>query len=108
MARLPPPAPGRYGALLLLLIATYLMSAFVTARWVEAVQVVAFTAAALLALRNSPVSRRAVRLLLTVAFAGVPVFFTLSLAPATGDTGRGIANLWTGLVLLAAATMIVR
>jgi ion channel len=104
----PQPAPGRYGALLLLLIVGYLMSAFFSGRWVEALQVVVFTVAALLALRSSPVSRRAVRLLLIVAFVGVPVFFTLSLSTATGDIGSGVANLWTGLVLLAAVVMIVR
>ena len=41
--------PGRYGALLLVLIASYLLSAFITARWMEALQVVLFTVAMLLA-----------------------------------------------------------
>jgi hypothetical protein len=104
----PTPAPGRYGALLLLLIVSYLLSAFFSGRWVEALQVVVFTAAALLALRSSPVSRRAVRLLMVVAFIGVPVFFALSLSTATGDVGTGVANLWTGVVLLTAVVMIVR
>ena len=104
----PQPAPGRYGVLLLLLIAGYLISAFFSGRWVAALQVVVFTTVALLALRSSPVSRRAVRMLLIVAFVGVPVFFTLSLSTATGDVGTGVANLWTGVVLLAAAAMIVR
>jgi Ion channel len=63
--------------------------------------------AMLLALRSSSVSRRAVRVLLTGAVVGLPVMFTLSLATATGDIGTGIANIWTGLVLLAAAVMIV-
>jgi len=102
------PAPGRYGALLLLLIVSYLLSAFFTGRWVEALQVVVFTAAALLALRSSPVPRRAVRLLLIIAFVGVPVFFALSLSTGTGDVGTGVANIWTGVVLLAAVVMIVR
>ncbi len=104
----PQPAPGRYGVLLLLLIGSYLLSAFFSGRWVEALQVVVCTVAALLALRSSPVSRRAVRLLLIVAFVGVPVFLTLSLSTATGDAGTGVANIWTGLVLLAAVAMIVR
>ncbi len=101
------PAPGRYGLLLLLLIASYLMSAFFAGRWVETLQVVLFTAAALLALRNSSVSRRAVRVLLFAAVAGLPVMLVLSLSPATGDTGTGIANIWTGLVLLASVALIV-
>jgi ion channel len=102
------PAPGRYGALLLLLIVSYLMSAFFSGRWVESLQVVLFTAAGLLALRNSTVPRRAVRVLLVVAFFGVPVFFALSFSTATGDTGTGAADIWIGLVLLAAAALIVR
>src|SRR5690242_4952465 len=104
----PEPAPGRYGALLLLLIAGYLLSAFITARWIESLQVVLFTVAMLLALRSSSVPRRAVRVLLFAAVAGVPIFFVLSLGTATGDTGTGVANIWTGLVLLAAVVMIVR
>ena len=39
------PIPGRYGALLILLVISYLMSAFITATWIGAVQVVLFTAA---------------------------------------------------------------
>ena len=103
----PQPAPGRYGALLLVLIVGYLLSAFITAHWVESLQVVIFTVAMVLALRSSSVSRRAVRALLFVAVVGVPVFFALSLSTATGDVGTGIANVWTGLVLLAAVVLIV-
>ena len=100
--------PGRYGALLILLIASYLLSAFITARWIEAVQVVLFTVAVLLALRSASIPRRAVRLVLIVAVAGLPVMFALSFSTVTGDTGSGIADIWTALVLLAAAIMIVR
>jgi len=102
------PAPGRYGALLLLLIVSYLMSAFFSGRWVESLQVVLFTVAGVLALRNSTVPRRAVRVLLVAAFFGVPVFFALSFSKATGDTGTGVADIWIGLVLLASAALIVR
>jgi len=103
----PQPAPGRYGALLLVLIAGYLLSAFITQHWVEALQVVIFTVAMVLALRSSSVSRRAVRVLLFVAVIGVPVMSALSVSTATGDTGSGIASLWTGLVLLVAVVLIV-
>jgi len=104
----PPPGPGRYGALLILLIASYLLSAFITAHWIEAVQVVLFTVAVLLALRNSAIPRRAVRLVLGAAIIGMPVMFALSFSTATGDVGSGIADGWTALVLLAAAVLIVR
>jgi hypothetical protein len=66
-----------------------------------------FTVAMLLALRSAAISRRAVRILLVAAVVGVPVMFTLSLSPATGDTGTGVANIWTGMVLLIAVIMIV-
>jgi hypothetical protein len=102
------PEPGRYGALLILLIASYLLSAFIKWRGIEAVQVVLFTVAVLLALRSASISRRAVRLVLIAAVVGLPVMFLLSFSPATGDAGSGIADIWTALVLLAAAVMIVR
>jgi Ion channel len=100
--------PGRYGALLILLIASYLLSALVRKHWIEAVQVVLFTVAVLLALRSASIPRRAVRLVLIVAVAAVPVMFFLSFSTVTGDAGSGIADLWTALVLLAAAVLIVR
>jgi hypothetical protein len=103
----PEPAPGRYGAMLLVLIVGYLLSAFITEHWVESLQVVLFTVVMILALRSSSVSRSGVRLLLIVAVIGVPVFFAISLSKATGDVGSGIADIWTALVLLAAVVMIV-
>jgi hypothetical protein len=101
------PMPGRYGALLIVLITNYLLAAFITQRWIEAVQVVLFTVAMLLALRSAAISRRALRVVLYAAIIGLPVMFFLSLSRATGDVGTGIADIWTGLVLLAAAVMIV-
>ena len=102
------PEPGRYGALLLLLIISYLLSAFITQRWIGSLQVVLFTVAALMAVRGSGVSRRAVQVALLLAVIGVPVFFAVSLSTATGDVGTGFTNIWTGLVLLAAVVTIVR
>jgi voltage-gated potassium channel Kch len=49
-----------------------------------------------------------VRLVLIAAVVGMPVMFALSVSPVTGDAGSGIADIWTALVLLAAAVMIVR
>jgi hypothetical protein len=102
------PQPGRYGALLVLLIASYLLSALIKRHWIEAVQVVLFTVAVLLALRSASISRRAVRVVLIAAVVGLPIMFFLSFSTLTGDVGHGIADLWTALVLLAAAVMIVR
>jgi hypothetical protein len=101
------PEPGRYGALLIVLITGYLLSAFIRAQWVEALQVVLFTVAMLLALRSAAISRQAVRVVLGAAIIGLPVMFFLSFSTATGDKGTGVANVWTGLVLLAAAVLIV-
>jgi hypothetical protein len=101
------PEPGRYGALLIVLITGYLLAAFINAHWIEAVQVALFTVAMLLALRSASISRRAVRLVLGAAIIGLPVMFFLSFSTATGDAGTGVANVWTGLVLLAAAVLIV-
>ena len=101
------PMPGRYGALLILLVASYLLAAFITQRWIEAVQVVLFTAAMLLALRSAAISRRGVRVVLYAASAGLPIMFFLSFSRATGEVGSGIASVWAGLVLLAAALLIV-
>ena len=101
------PEPGRYGALLIVLITGYLVSAFIDARWVEALQVVLFTVAMVLALRSAAISRRVVRVVLATAIIGLPVMFFLSFSVETGDIGTGVANIWTGLVLLAAAVLIV-
>jgi hypothetical protein len=101
------PEPGRYGTLLIVLIVSYLLTAFIHRRWIEAVQVVLFTVAMLLALRSAAISRRVVRVVLFVAIIGLPVMAFLSLSMATGNAGSGTADIWTGLVLLAAAAMIV-
>src|SRR5262252_11144611 len=101
------PEPGRYGALLIVLIVGYLLSAFIDARWVEAAQVVLFTVAMLLALRSAAISRRVVRVLLLAAIIGLPVMFVLSFSKETGDIGTEIANISTGMALLAAAELNV-
>ena len=103
------PAPrGRFGALLIVLIASYVMSALSRGRVIDGLQIVLFAGAALLALRNSSASRRVVRLIVVVVIAGTAVALGLSISAATGSTGSGIANLWTGLILLFAAVVIVQ
>ena len=97
--------PGRFGLLLLVLIVTYLLSAFAKGHWIDALQVVLFTVVAILALRNSSVSRRIVRVILAAAIAVSAVMFALAF---TVDTARGIVHVWTGVVLLGAVVVIVR
>jgi hypothetical protein len=97
--------PGRFGLLLLVLIITYLLSAFAKGHWVDALQVLLFTVVAILALRNSSVSRRTVRVLLAAAIAVSAVMSALAF---TIDTARAIVHIWTGLVLLGTVLVIVR
>jgi Ion channel len=99
--------PGRYGLLLLLLIATYLLSAFFSGGVIIATQVVLFVVLLLLALHNSLVPTWIARLMIGVVVAGSAVAFGLAVAqPST--VAVGIAQLWTGLVLLAAVVVIMR
>jgi hypothetical protein len=94
----------RYGLLLVLLTCSYLVSAFTTGRMIGALQLLLFSAAALLALRNSSIPRRTRRLILAAAIAGTAFMLALVL---TAEVGLGIANLWTGLILLSAVVMIM-
>lgn len=101
-----PPAPptARYGVLLLVLITTYLLSAFTNGRWISAVQILLFTGVALLALRNSSASPRVVHLAIAIAVASLVIMPVVTL---TSQTGAGIASIWKGLILLFAVAMIV-
>jgi Ion channel len=94
----------RFGLLLLLLLGTYLLSAFTGGRWVDAVQILLVTVVAILALRNSSAPRRTLRLIAVTAIAGSAA---AAIASLTSTTGAGIAHIWTGLVLLFAVVMIV-
>jgi hypothetical protein len=98
---------GRYGLLLILLVGTYLLSAFTTGKLVNAVQIVVFVGSLLLALRSSPISLWVARLIFGVVAVGSAVAFGLVLAqPSQGAVGA--AQIWTGLVLLVSVVVIVR
>lgn len=97
-------APGRFGLLLIVLTSTYLLSAFADGRWINALRVILFAAAALLALRNSVVPPRTARLVFIGALGGTAIMVPVSL---TTQTGAGIASVWAGLVLLFAVVLIV-
>jgi Ion channel len=100
--------PGdRYGLLLLLLIATYLLVAFTSGPSVGLLQTVLFLGTLLLALRNALVSRRTARVLIVVVLIGSAAAIGLALAQPDGP-GFGVAQIWIGLVLLATVVMIVR
>lgn len=97
----------RYGLLLLVLIATYLLSAFTAGEWVNDVQILAFVGTLLLALRNALVPRRTAGAAVAVVLAGSAVMAGLALSWPS-DAVLGAAQIWTGLILLATVIMIVR
>jgi Ion channel len=97
---------GRYGLLLLLLIVTYLLSAFGSLGLAEPLQIALFAAVLLLSLSTSPLDRRLVRLLDAATVIGSAG--ALAAALTQTSTGYGVAELWKGLVLLLSAILIVR
>jgi hypothetical protein len=102
----PPETVGRYGALLLMLIATYLLSAFSFSKLAGDLQVAAFAAVLLLALRTSRVRRRTARLAGGVALIGSAA---AGAADLTGTAaGYGAAEIWKALLLLLTVVLIVR
>ena len=104
-----PPGPGgRYGLLLLVLIATYLLSAFSSGERVTATVQVGLVAVILvLALRTSPLPGRWPALIGVVTIAGsVAAVLGASLTGTSAATG--VADLWKALMLLLTAVLIVR
>jgi hypothetical protein len=102
-----PPSVGRYGILLLVLIATYLLSAFTNGRLITGLQVALFLVLLLIALRTAPLTRRTARLIGAVALAGSVAAAVGVLAG--GDTAAaGAADIWNGLLLFVTAAVIVR
>ena len=103
---IPAAPPERFGLLLLLLIVTYLFSAFTTGTLINAVQIVVFVGALLLALRNSVVAKWIARLVVGVVMIGSAVALGLALSQPS-EAAVGAAEIWTGLVLLAAVVVIL-
>jgi len=102
----PPERGGRYGLLLLLLIATYLLAAFSHNRLIEFLQVALFLGVLMLALRTARVRRRTAQVAAAVALLGSAA---ATLAALTGtQAGLGAADIWKGLILLDTAAIIVR
>jgi hypothetical protein len=101
----PRPA-GRYGLLLLVLISTYLLSAFSGSKLVIDLQVLLFLAVLMLALRNAPLPRRWTLLVSVVALTGSAAAVGASVTGT--DAGVGAAEIWKGLMLLLTAVVIVR
>ena len=97
---------GRYGLLLLVLIGTYLLAAFSGATVATEIQVVLFALVVLIALRTSPLPGPWPTVIGATAVLGSVITYLTSL---TGSrAGNAAEDLWKGLLLLAAATMVVR
>ncbi len=95
---------NHFGLLLLVLVATYLISAFSTARWITTVQVVLVGAVTVLGARSSTLPRREVTVAVAILLTGTAIMLGVS---QVNTAGRGIANIWIALVLLLAAMVIV-
>jgi hypothetical protein len=93
--------------LLLLLIVTYLLSAFTKSYWIGAVQVAVFVATGFLALNSSGLPRRRIRLVALIGVAASAAAFGLSITRPS-DQAAGAASIWAGVLLLATIVLIVR
>jgi hypothetical protein len=98
---------GRYGLLLITLLASYLLSALLDVRWVGGLELGLITVAGLLALRNSQVRNRAghfgVAAGLVVSVALVAISGSLHT-----DLGQALASIWTAVLLLLTVLVLVR
>ena len=97
---------GRYGLLLLVLIGTYLFSAFGGKQLATELQVLLFAVVLLLALRTSPLPGRWPVIIGAVTVIGSVVTFLTSLTGAR--TGTAAEDLWKTLILLMTVVMVVR
>jgi Ion channel len=97
---------GRYGLLLLVLIATYLLSAFDLTTLTIDLQIGLFAAILVLALRTSPLPGRWPAVIGAVAVTGSAAALAASLTGT--EVGHGVAELWKGAMLLLTAVLVVR
>jgi hypothetical protein len=101
-----PQGGGRYGLLLLVLVVTYLFTAFGGKQLATELQVLLFALVLLLALRTSPLPGRWPVIIGAVTVIGSLVTFGTSL---TGiRTGTAAEDLWKTLLLLMTVIMVVR
>jgi hypothetical protein len=87
----------RYGSLLLILVVTYLLSAFGSGHLVNTVQVVLFLAVVLIALRNGRFHRKTVQILAVGLLLGSGISVILRFVDDNG-VGGALASLWTALI----------
>jgi hypothetical protein len=102
----PPPSGGRYGLLLLVLIATYLFSAFNGRNLTTEAQIGLYALVLLLAMRSSPLPGRWPLVIVVVTTAGSVAAFVAARSGTAAS--EGAADLWKALVLLMTAVVVVR
>jgi hypothetical protein len=97
---------NRYGLLLVVLMVSYLVSAFFQGKWVSAVQIGLFLGVSLIAFQAERIRRRTARLLFGGIVFGSAVAAVLALNKSELDSG--LAYIWSALMLAAAAAVIIR
>ena len=102
-----PERHSRYGLLLVMLLFSYVLSAFVHRTWVLALQIALFLGVSALAVQSERLKRRTVQVLVGVTIGGSIIAITLALTQSTNAAG-GVAYLWAALMLLFAVVLIVR
>jgi hypothetical protein len=102
----PPYRGGRYGLLLLVLVGTYLFSAFSGAHLATELQIGLFAVILLLALRSSPQPGWWPLVIQIVTVAGSAAALGAALTGTAG--GIGAADLWKAVMLLMTAVLVVR
>src|SRR5215469_13998813 len=98
---------SRYGLLLVVLLFSYVLSAFIQRTWVLAIQIGLFLAVSALAVQSERLKRRTVQVLAGVTLGGSIIAITLALTESA-NAGGGVAYLWAALMLLFAVVLIVR
>jgi hypothetical protein len=95
---------GRYGLLLATLIAVYLLSALASGRPSQVVQLILVVAVAFIGLRNTDFPHRTAARWATLAGS----VLAIALVASSGSpVARGIASIWTAVLLLATVVIIV-
>jgi Ion channel len=97
---------GRYGLVLVVLIGTYLFSAFGGKQLATELQILLFAVVLLLAMRSSPLPGRWPLVISTLTVVGSAAAFGVALTGT--QAGEGAAELWKALVLLMTAIVVVR
>ena len=98
---------ARYRSLLLILVVTYLLSAFTVSWLVSAVQVVLFLTVVLIALSSGRFKHKTGQFIAVGLLIGSVIAVILQSVDSNGP-GGAVASLWTALILTLAVFFIVR